>query len=90
MISSSPCSRLIICKPMQVLPSVIEEALGRMPKDIPVVVLTDDPSWAFGHDSFVISGDNIDMPFINVLHHHRKLYSPGGEHVGHSNVIAPT
>jgi len=84
-----------------VLPiSYYEEALGRMPKDIPVVVLTDDPSWAFGHeffesDRFFISeSDNIhDMCLMSMSQYNiiaNSTFSWWGAWLsGHSNVIAP-
>ena len=84
-----------------VLPiSYYEEALGRLPKDIPVVVLTDDPSWAFGHkffesDRFFISeSDNIhDMCFMSMSQYNIIANSTfswwGAWLAGHTNVIAP-
>ena len=84
-----------------VLPiSYYEEALGKMPKDLPVVVLTDDPSWAFDHpffesDRFFVSeSDNIhDMCLMSMSNYNIIANSTfswwGAWLAGHSNVIAP-
>lgn len=60
-----------------VLPiSYYEEALSKLPKDIPVFVFTDDPIWAFGHeffasDRFFISeSDNVhDMCLMSMCNY---------------------
>ena len=84
-----------------VLPiSYYEEALGRLPKDLPVVVLTDDPSWAFGHpffesDRFFVSeSDNIhDMYLMSMSQYNIIANSTfswwGAWLAGHDNVIGP-
>ena len=84
-----------------VLPiSYYEEALGRLPKDIPVFVFTDDPSWAFGHpffesDRFFISeSDNIhDMCLMSMCNYNIIANSTfswwGAWLAGHDRVIAP-
>jgi hypothetical protein len=84
-----------------VLPiSYYEEALERMPKDLPVVVLTDDPSWAFGHpffesDRFFVSeSDNIhDMCLMSMSDYNiiaNSTFSWWGAWLArHDNVIGP-
>tara|TARA_Y100000289_G_scaffold17802_1_gene16975 strand:+ start:657 stop:1472 length:816 start_codon:yes stop_codon:yes gene_type:complete len=84
-----------------VLPiSYYEEALGRLPEDIPVFVFTDDAPWAFGHpffesDRFFISeNDNIvDMCLMSMCQYNIIANSTfswwGAWLAGHDNVIAP-
>ena len=84
-----------------VLPiSYYEEALGRLPENIPVFVFTDDPSWAFGHkffksDRFFISeSDNIhDMCLMSMCDYNIIANSTfswwGAWLAGHDRVIAP-
>ena len=84
-----------------VLPiSYYQEALERLPKDIPVVVLTDDPSWAFGHDFFesdrffISESDNIhDMCLMSLSQYNIIANSTfswwGAWLAGHNNVIGP-
>tara|TARA_R110001606_G_scaffold56149_8_gene136203 strand:+ start:427 stop:1236 length:810 start_codon:yes stop_codon:yes gene_type:complete len=84
-----------------VLPiSYYEEALGRLPKDIPVFVFTDDAPWAFGHpffesDRFFVSeSDNIhDMCLMSMCNYNIIANSTfswwGAWLAGHDNVIAP-
>ena len=84
-----------------VLPiSYYEEALGRLPKDIPVFIFTDDPPWAFGHpffesDRFFISeSDNVhDMCLMSMCNYNIIANSTfswwGAWLAGHDNVIGP-
>ena len=86
---------------IQSLPiSYYEEALGRLPKDIPVFVFTDDPSWAFGHHSFesdrffISESDNIhDMCLMSMCNYNIIANSTfswwGAWAAGHDRVIAP-
>jgi hypothetical protein len=84
-----------------VLPiSYYEEALAKLPKDIPVFVFTDDPAWAFDHeffssDRFFISeSDNIhDMCLMSMCNYNIIANSTfswwGAWLAGHDNVIGP-
>jgi hypothetical protein len=84
-----------------VLPiSYYEEALSKLPKDIPVFVFTDDPMWAFGHeffadDRFFISeSDNIhDMCLMSMCNYNIIANSTfswwGAWLAGHNKVIGP-
>ena len=80
--------------------SYYEEALSKLPKDIPVFVFTDDPQWAFGHeffsdDRFFISeSDNIhDMCLMSMCTYNIIANSTfswwGAWLAGHNNVIGP-
>jgi len=84
-----------------VLPiSYYEEALSKFPKDLPVFVFTDDPTWAFGHeffadDRFFISeSDNIhDMCLMSMCQYNiiaNSTFSWWGAWLsGTDNVIGP-
>lgn len=84
-----------------VLPiSYYEEALAKLPVDIPVLVFTDDPQWAFGNeffadDRFFISeSDNIhDMCMMTMCDYNIIANSTfswwGAWLAGHNNVICP-
>lgn len=80
--------------------SYYEEALSKLPKDIPVFVFTDDPQWAkenkfFSSDRFFISeSDNIcDMCLMSMCTYNVIANSTfswwGAWLAGHNNVIAP-
>ena len=84
-----------------VLPiSYYEEALSKLPEDIPVFVFTDDPMWAFGHeffesDRFFISeSDNVhDMCLMSMCNYNIIANSTfswwGAWLAGHNRVIGP-
>lgn len=84
-----------------VLPiSYYEEALSKLPQDIPVFVFTDDPAWAFDHeffssDRFFISeSDNIhDMCLMSMCNYNIIANSTfswwGAWLAGHDRVIGP-
>jgi len=84
-----------------VLPiSYYEEALSKLPEDIPVFVFTDDPMWAFGHeffesDRFFISeSDNVhDMCLMSMCNYNIIANSNfswwGAWLAGHNQVIGP-
>jgi len=84
-----------------VLPiSYYEEALAKLPQDIPVFVFTDDPAWVFEHeffssDRFFISeSDNIhDMCLMSMCNYNIIVNSTfswwGAWLAGHNNVIGP-
>jgi len=84
-----------------VLPiSYYEEALSKLPEDLPVFVFTDDPQWAFGHeffasDRFFISeSDNVhDMCLMSMCNYNIIANSTfswwGAWLAGHDNVIGP-
>ena len=84
-----------------VLPiSYYEEALSKLPKDIPVFVFTDDPTWAFGHEFFasnrffISESDNIhDMCLMSMCNYNIIANSTfswwGAWLAGHNKVIGP-
>lgn len=84
-----------------VLPiSYYEEALAKLPKDIPVFIFTDDPAWAFRHDFFssdrffISESDNIhDMCLMSMCNYNiiaNSTFSWWGAWLSrHNNVIGP-